>query len=138
MKGCFWSKLTDYWSGGWNPPGGLDEAITMTARVGYKMGYAESDIVAIIKTYCRSLPHGASSRLDNPREMNRCIIKQVQGVKDNGRQKDAQLSDRILDDVVIKWKAKGLDLLDKTTWDRPVTLPTTGPFTPSMFITTKR
>ena len=56
MKGCFWSKLTDYWSGRWNPPGALDEAITMTARVGYKMGYPEDEIVSIIKNYCHSLP----------------------------------------------------------------------------------
>ena len=98
----------------------LDDAITMTARVGYKMGYAENEIIAIIKAYCRSLPQAASSRLTNAKELNRCITKQVRGVKDNKKQKNAQASDRILGEVVAAWKAKGIDLLNKTTWDHPV------------------
>ena len=117
MKGSFWSKLTDYWSGRWNPPGALDEAITMTARVGYKLGYTEDEIVSIIKSYCRSLPEGASSRLTNPRELNRCITKQVRGVEANKRQKDYKKSDCILGEVVAAWKAKGIDLLNKATWN---------------------
>jgi hypothetical protein len=117
MAGCFWSKLTDYWSGRWNPPGALDEAIAMTARVGYKMGYGEQELIAIIKNYCRSLPSEASSRLKNTKELNRCIIKQVRGVRDNKKQRNPEASDRILNEMVIKWKGKGIDLLNKTTWN---------------------
>ena len=117
MKGCFWSKLTDYWSGLWNPPGALDEAITMTARVGFKAGYSEEEIISIIKTFCRSLPKEASSRLTKAKELNRCIVKQVRGVSNNGKQENAEASDRILDQMVRIWKAKGIDLLNKTTWN---------------------
>ena len=116
MRGCMWRKLTSYWSGKWNPPNALDSAIVQTARIGFKYGYREDEIVSTIKRFCEALPQEASSRLSNPREVMRCIKKQVKGVATNAGQKDQAKSDRILERTVSTWKAKGKDLLNRMTW----------------------
>jgi len=127
LKGQCWSKITGYWLGAWNPPNCLDAVVAVTARIAFFFRHPEEHTTETISQFARDLPahvHHCSSRLLNNdwKEIDRCTAKQVQKVyQDNAGQPDVQQSDDKLHAAVAAWSKKGLDILDKTTWEKAAT-----------------
>jgi hypothetical protein len=124
LRGCCWPKITGFWRGQWNPPNCLDAVIAVTARIAYFFGHSEHHTVNTIAQFVRDLPaaaHNCSGRLINQdwKEIDRCITKQVARIyQHNAGQRDAAESDTKLHAAVAAWSKKGLDILDKATWDQ--------------------
>lgn len=96
-----WSTMTRYWLGLDNPPGWFQKAVVVTARLLLKEGLSEAETVSLLQRYAREIPEAArhcSSRLASGdwASIDQDIAKMVSNVLANGRQADAERSDRNL------------------------------------------
>ena len=98
--------------------------IAVTARIARFFGHSEDHTTTTIQRFSRELPvqvHPCSSRLikHDWKEIDRCITKQVEKVySDKAAQPDAEESNNKLHAAITAWSNRGLDILDKATWDK--------------------
>ena len=124
LKGCCWQTITGYWKGERNPPNCFDAVIAVTARIASFYGHPQEHTTVTLCRFARELPahaHSCSARLikQDWKEIDRCIVKQVTKVyHGNAAQADAEQSGTKLHAAVAAWSKRGLDILDKTTWDK--------------------
>lgn len=126
LRNCCWAKITGFWLGNFNPRNSLDAVIGVTARMALFFGHAAQETITTIRRFARELPaevYHCSSRLITYdwREIDRCIAKEVaRAYKGNSGQPDVEQSNTKLQAAVAAWSKRGLDILDKSTWDRPL------------------
>jgi hypothetical protein len=116
-------KLTHFWLGIDNPTGWLEKAVIVTARLIAREGLTEDEAVSLLRRYAREIPEEArhcSSRLSNGdwRSIDQDIAKAVKhAYRSNGKQGDAEGSERELSKTIAAWSRHGFKISDKSTWD---------------------
>lgn len=126
LKGCCWQKITRYWQGESNPPNCFDAVVVVTARIAYAFGHTEEHTTTTLCRFAREMPTHArscSGRLlkQDWKEVDRCIAKEVHKIyQQNAAQPDVEQSTTKLQAAIAAWSKRGLDILDKSTWDKTI------------------
>ena len=123
LTGCCRPKLTNFWSGTFNPPKSLNQALIVTARIFFFEGVSEQRAYDLLWAYTSALPpnaHGCSDRLEqgDRKAVDRCItwsVKQAYG--GNKGQSEIEMSDAKLRQSVACWQRGGFKLSDTSTWN---------------------
>jgi hypothetical protein len=117
-------KLTHFWLGIDNPTGWLEKAVIVTARLIAREGLTEEEAINLLMRYAREIPVEArhcSSRLSKGdwRSIDQDIAKAVKhAYRSNGKQGDAEGSERELSKTIAAWSRHGFKISDKATWDQ--------------------
>ena len=124
LKGCCRTKLKDFFQGSFNPPGSLNDAIIVTARIFFFEGVSQDRAEELLTQYINDLPTEAlkcSTRLAEgqfdllQKDIRRMVATAYDG---NSGQNNIGQSNEKLKISVERWSRTGFRFSDKATWGK--------------------